>query len=133
MGYWCDAEKARFVAQDVSVTIGAEYFPDARKTVELEIEAVALVLSSLRTRYNNLTSVNRLPPEVYSRIFQHLRSVNSPLDRPHPGTPCKTIGWIKVTHVCHQWRTIALENPGLWSDIPFPLGIRWADEFLRRS
>ncbi|TBU46991.1 hypothetical protein BD309DRAFT_952885 [Dichomitus squalens] len=62
--------------------------------------------------HNNLAPVNALPVEVLSHVFVYLLSP--------PGAPI-TQGhakFLKVAHVCHRWRTIALENPTLWTSFP---------------
>ncbi|TFY50760.1 hypothetical protein EVG20_g11345, partial [Dentipellis fragilis] len=107
----------------------------ARRMLELEMEAVELVTSSLRTRYNALASVNRLSSEMLALVFHSLRQVDTPghrLDR-EVNTPSQIIGWVQVTHVCRQWRNIALEHPSLWSYIAFTLGAQWKEVFFRRS
>ncbi|KZV59757.1 hypothetical protein PENSPDRAFT_543247, partial [Peniophora sp. CONT] len=43
------------------------------------------------------------------------------------------LAWVTITHVCRRWRTIALEDPSLWTDIPFVLSMPWIDAFVSRS
>ncbi|TFY54536.1 hypothetical protein EVG20_g9665 [Dentipellis fragilis] len=104
--------------------------------LELEIEAVRLVLSSLRTRYNAFAHINRLPSEILAHMFHFLRDIYKPIPKDRIGDlslPSQVIGWVQVTHVCRQWRAVALEYPTLWSDITFTLGARWKEEFFHRS
>ncbi|VDC06617.1 unnamed protein product [Peniophora sp. CBMAI 1063] len=43
-----------------------------------------------------------------------------------------TLGWIRYTHVCKEWRNIGLSMPGLWGDI-FPIFPFAAETVLARS
>ncbi|TFY68941.1 hypothetical protein EVG20_g3355 [Dentipellis fragilis] len=136
--YWSEAEKSRFNLQDGPGGIEPRDPSEARKMLDLEMEAVELVMSSLRTRCNALVPVNRLPSEVLVHVFYLLRRIYVPLKKRDPevaklSVPSQIIGWVQVTHVCRQWRNVALENPTLWSDIPFILGDRWTTEFFARS
>ncbi|TFY59749.1 hypothetical protein EVG20_g7672 [Dentipellis fragilis] len=109
--------------------------PDARKEIELEMEAVKLVMSSLRTRYNALAFVNRLPSEVLAHIFQCVREAHmleyTPFNTCAMIVPKKAIQWVDLTHVCRRWRIVAIDHPGLWSHIL--IGTKFTEEFLRRS
>lgn len=42
------------------------------------------------------------------------------------------LGWVKVTHVSTAWRTHALGDATLWTNITLVHGRQWADEMLRR-
>ena len=74
----------------------------------------------MKIRRNALSPISSLPPEVFIAIFSHLCL---------PGTSSSLHGRILdsdyhltrlcVSHVCHQWREIALDQPLLWSHIDF--------------
>ncbi|KAA1475935.1 hypothetical protein DENSPDRAFT_454542 [Dentipellis sp. KUC8613] len=102
----------------------SDHIVTVRKALDLEISAVTVQLCSLRTRYNDVAHVNRLPSEILAHIFGYLQD----LDKPR-----YNLGWLQVTHVCHQWRTAALDHASLWSDILCDFGPRWAEKFLHRS
>ncbi|KAA1475915.1 hypothetical protein DENSPDRAFT_842803 [Dentipellis sp. KUC8613] len=136
--YWQDSEKRRLL--HVSASCGNPCPPghsgvhDMRSVLALEMDAVKKVLSSLSIRYNSLSPANRLPSEILVHIFTFLQVADPPSvieDDSHPTE--YDIGWIYATHVCHHWRTVALEHSSLWSTIVLDLGSRWAAEFLRRS
>ncbi|KAA1473249.1 hypothetical protein DENSPDRAFT_744651, partial [Dentipellis sp. KUC8613] len=93
--------------------------------LEDEIEAMNLAMSNLRTRYNSLSLISSLPPEVLSNIFWY-RMLASPPSR-------NGLGWIEVTHVCRHWRDAALQDHSLWSDITSILGPRWIHRMLDRA
>ncbi|TFY68947.1 hypothetical protein EVG20_g3349 [Dentipellis fragilis] len=140
--YWVNAENARFTQQDGSCAETPTDILDTRRALELEINSIGLLMSSVSARLNALAPVNRLPPETFAHIFHFLR--DSDADRPLPtydpqapptaSLPPRVVGWVPAaTHVCRQWRTAALEHPALWSNIRSELGAEWKREFLRRS
>ncbi|KAA1478187.1 hypothetical protein DENSPDRAFT_661345 [Dentipellis sp. KUC8613] len=140
--YWVSAERSRFASQHgfAGAIMKTQDIPGACRVLELEMGAVGLVMSSLRTRYNSLMSVNRLPSEILALVFHFVRSHCSPWNIAHHRrlrddfrieNLSSATAWVQVTHVCRQWRATALDDPGLWSEII--LGSKWAGEFLRRS
>ncbi|TFY69519.1 hypothetical protein EVG20_g3127 [Dentipellis fragilis] len=68
--------------------------------------------------HNAMLPVAFLPPEVLTYIFTCLALVDIPYTRYSRGS----LGWIQVTHVCHRWRTLALQSPSLWADFTFLKG-----------
>ncbi|KAA1469458.1 hypothetical protein DENSPDRAFT_848903 [Dentipellis sp. KUC8613] len=112
----------------------------ARKGLEAEFEAIGSMVSALRSHYNTLSYINRLPTEMLVRIFVALRHLEPLEDKIRFISKARLytdgrnlIGWLKVTHVCQQWRQAALAYPRLWSDITFSLGPQWRDAMLSRS
>lgn len=84
------------------------------------IEAIRL----LNGQKNDLALVSWLPAEIMASIFSYLTQLQSKHRKWY---------WITVTHVCRNWRQIAMENPELWSCI-YSLRHRDAVEiFLKRS
>ncbi|KAI0781328.1 hypothetical protein BD413DRAFT_464317 [Trametes elegans] len=71
--------------------------------------------------HNSTAAVNRLPTELLTIIF---RLVEAESD--------KSVALINATHVCRQWRNIALDSPFLWTRIVLkhPVAI---ETFLQRS
>ncbi|TFY59406.1 hypothetical protein EVG20_g7797 [Dentipellis fragilis] len=129
--YWDKAERDRFTSQHGSIVIKTPDIPDAREELEVEMKAVELVMSTLRTRYNSLALVNRLPSEVLAHIFQYfhddclLEYTRTFLE------PRRAVQCVNLTHVCRRWRIVAIDHPGLWDHIL--VGTKSTDEFLRRS
>ncbi|KAI0046289.1 hypothetical protein FA95DRAFT_1402506 [Auriscalpium vulgare] len=79
---------------------------------------------------NEQNPAARPPPEVLLHIFSHLATIDIPQRR------ARSLGWLRVTHICQRWRRVALEDPSLWAGnilCPCPLGDRWADAFFSRS
>jgi hypothetical protein len=94
----------------------------ARSKVDGEIQPLETALRPAKSRRNTTALVFRLPPELLCRVFKHVWSMMSG----------KTSQWVKVTHVCSHWRTIAMSFQELWSHIEF--GCReWAQEMLQRA
>ncbi|KAF8207679.1 hypothetical protein K438DRAFT_342486 [Mycena galopus ATCC 62051] len=75
-----------------------------------------------------------LPPEIVSEIFIHILPL-------YPGFPplTGTLSPTSLTHVCREWREIALSIPALWRaislslDNPFEEQVHISDLWLKRS
>ncbi|EIM84483.1 uncharacterized protein STEHIDRAFT_170168 [Stereum hirsutum FP-91666 SS1] len=87
-------------------------------------------MSRINSLRNSLNPFHRLPPEIISRCFHILASMEPPMYkevvstrircRGHVHLECViSLGWIKVTHVCGTWRCVALGDPTLWQDLSF--------------
>ncbi|KAA1475936.1 hypothetical protein DENSPDRAFT_806456, partial [Dentipellis sp. KUC8613] len=131
--YWRSAAEQRLLhSYDQPHCWQGKNLKDVQSALALEIDVVAALLCSLRTRYNAAAPVNRLPPEVLTNIFGILKKVDIP-PTTKPDGPGYHIGWLRLTHVCSQWRSVALHSPCLWTDVIFSLGSNWAEESLQRS
>ncbi len=89
-----------------------------RQVIDAEIKSLEGSIRALRQRRNALAPVSSLPTEVIAVIFSFLRvPVPSILitmyEMPDP------LAWLRVAHVCHYWREIALDQPLFWSHIDF--------------
>ncbi|KAI0648332.1 hypothetical protein C8Q79DRAFT_925264 [Trametes meyenii] len=91
--------------------------PRLQNSVGAITDAV-LHLQSLR---NAGARVQRLPPELLVRIFSYC-----------VWTSREDRDLITVTHVCRQWRAIALNNATLWRTI-FVTSLAKAEAFVQRS
>ena len=88
-----------------------------QQTIDAEIKLLEESLRALKLRRNALSPISSLPPEVFFTIFSLLCV---------PGTSSLGGGTsdyhrtrLHVSHVCHQWREIALDQPLLWSHANF--------------
>ncbi len=70
-----------------------------------------------------------LPPELLAKTFVHCVRWSTPSN---PWLEKPTSSWIKVSHVCRNWRDVALNTPQLWSFVDFDK-VDLAKEFLVRS
>jgi len=68
-------------------------------------------------RLNAFAAINaRLPVEIFQYIFE-LHFSNSS----HLGLGSfNRYGWIRITHVCHYWREVAIQHPLLWTRLVLP-------------
>lgn len=83
---------------------------------------------------NGKAPVARLPPDVLVMVFEECRHMNPQwtgvlsLLRQLPIE-------VRLSHVCSQWRAVALSTPSLWSSIHFPFELKEESlhEYLKRS
>jgi hypothetical protein len=106
--------------------------PSARvaaiSTVDKEIDGAMQFVRSLLTRRNALVPISLLPPEILARVFHFLVLEEPPLSRG------RSLGWIRVTHVCQHWRQVALDDSSLWARIwGVPTNTKWISEMLARA
>jgi hypothetical protein len=85
----------------------------------------------LRLERNALAPVSSLPPEVLAAIFSFLCLHGKPT---LGGKPGHNLARVRLSHVCHQWREIALNQSLLWSHVDFTtLSLAGAAEILARA
>lgn len=103
---------------DSELRFAPDTWSSARKPVEDEISYYLRRIQDLKTRLNTFTWINSIPTELLRMIFLHLAGMCDP-DRLKPALWKKhhPYDWICVTHVCRQWREVALCFPTLWSHI----------------
>ncbi|KAG7099939.1 hypothetical protein E1B28_001732 [Marasmius oreades] len=74
---------------------------------------------------DNSYPISRLPSEILVHIFAYLVTIRSAFMWTRPT-------YLDFTHVCHDWREIALNTPSLWTQPDFRW-LGWVREMLRRS
>ena len=86
--------------------------------------------------------ISRLLPELLSLVFCHVRDAiagksghDHSFERPFEFKRRFAVkNWMKISHVCHSWREVALNTVSLWSHlIVTRSNYKWAEECLRRS
>jgi hypothetical protein len=101
-----------------------------RQGIDAEIKALEGSIRALRRRRNALAPVSSLPTEVILTIFSLSRAPTFII----PGIKPKPLRWLRVTHVCHQWREIALNQSLLWNHLDFnAVSLDGAAEILARA
>ncbi|KAF8642875.1 hypothetical protein AX16_009381 [Volvariella volvacea WC 439] len=100
-----------------------------RAQIDDEIAKLEAQIVQLRVRRNALTLISRLPADHLLRImveYQHMES--------EVPVKWRLIRWIRITHVSHDLRTLALGYPLLWTTIACPaIPANWIGPFLSRS
>jgi len=101
-----------------------------RQAIDAEIRSFEETIRALRLRRNAIAPISSLPPEVFATIFSFVRLP----DRLIPAEEPDQLACLRVSHVCHQWREIALNQPLLWSHVDFTaLTSAGAAEMLARA
>ncbi|KAA1470100.1 hypothetical protein DENSPDRAFT_928624 [Dentipellis sp. KUC8613] len=95
--------------------------------IDRDIQELEGKLCTLRLRRNLVVPISLLPPEILLQFFLCLRAVDIPSRR------TRSLGWIRVTHVCHLWRTLALRTPMLWAEVIVTLRRGTIEHLLRRA
>jgi hypothetical protein len=84
----------------------------------------------LKLRRNALSPISSLPPELFAAIFSFLcfPALQDGDRITHKHTR------FDLSHVCHQWREMALNQPFLWSEVDFSrFSLACAREILARA
>ncbi|KAF8270166.1 hypothetical protein EI94DRAFT_814193 [Lactarius quietus] len=81
-----------------------------QQAIDSEIKSLEGSIKALKHRRNALAPVSSLPPEVFTAIFSYLCLPENP---DHRRTR------LRVSHVCHQWREIVLNQTSLWNHLDF--------------
>ena len=89
-----------------------------RQAIDAEIKSLEESLRVLKYRRNALAPISSLPTEVLDTIFLFARITVS-ASSATPGKKTDSLAWLRVTHVCHRWREIALNQPLLWNHVNF--------------
>ncbi|TFK68623.1 hypothetical protein BDN72DRAFT_841522 [Pluteus cervinus] len=106
---------------------------EVRKKLDEQITDLRSQLRILCATRNALTPINRVPPEILSRIFSYVQdSFIKQEDGWEIGIPSNFINWTWVSHVSQYWRNVALECASLWTIIPLNK-TRYAEEAFLRS
>jgi F-box-like len=88
------------------------------RSLDNDIESLEVSIRALKSRRNSLAPISRLPPETMATIFSFVSSPGIPI-LPSPNAKPDRLVWLRVAHVCHLWREIALNQPRFWSHIDF--------------
>ncbi|KAH8987724.1 hypothetical protein EDB86DRAFT_3081903 [Lactarius hatsudake] len=106
---------------------------DQRQSIDAEIRSLEESIQALRRRRNALAPISSLPTEVVVTIFSFLR-VRVTLLAFKLGAKSEGPAWLRVAHVCHRWREIALNQPLFWSHVDFTtVSSAGAAEILARA
>ena len=108
-----------------------------RKAIDDEIKSLEGSIRALRHQRNALAPISSLPTEVILTIFSLMHAPGTSRGTSShvmQGEESDCLAWLRMAHVCHQWREIALNQPLFWSHVNFttvsPAG---AAEILARA
>ena len=88
-------------------------------------------IRALRLQRNALAPISSLPPEIFATIFSFLPHMLSSIK---PRKMLDPLAWLRYSHVCHQWREIALNQPLLWCRVNFTnISLVGAAQILARA
>ncbi|KAI9453567.1 hypothetical protein BJY52DRAFT_835882 [Lactarius psammicola] len=106
-----------------------------RKAIDAEIESLEGSIRALRLRRNALAPISSLPAEVITTIFSSLHlHVTLSAFKLGEEPDLDDLAWLRVAHVCHQWREIALNQPLFWGHVDFTtISSAGAAEILARA
>ena len=90
-----------------------------QEAIDAEIKSLEESILTLKQRRNALAPISSLPIEVISTIFSILRVpvAQSPLTLTALSENPGNLPWFRISHVCHHWREIALDQPLFWSHL----------------
>ncbi|KAI0275198.1 hypothetical protein BC834DRAFT_36901 [Gloeopeniophorella convolvens] len=112
-------------------SLSSESPEDLRRAIDGELRSLEESTLALKFRRNGLAPISRLPPETIATIFFFLPLVSNSDNFSGKRTP---LPWLRVAHVCHRWREIALSQPRFWSHINFAsVSIDGMSEILSRA
>lgn len=83
---------------------------DIMNRVQKRVSDLEREVYLLKSHRNAVASNIPLPAELLAKVF-------CILEQSSRGTSWKALEWVRVTHVCRHWRTVALECPALWGYI----------------
>ncbi|GJE98142.1 F-box protein [Phanerochaete sordida] len=102
----------------------AHLAPEEHTRIAAEVEHYLLKAAGLQRRLNASSAVMRLPDELLAEIL--LLCIPGWCDRlppvftgwrPSGWNMPERRGWMRLAHVCHHWREVALHTPRLWNHV----------------
>ncbi|KDQ14052.1 hypothetical protein BOTBODRAFT_33164 [Botryobasidium botryosum FD-172 SS1] len=93
---------------------------EERVRFDLAAEVLLLEVSRIRAKRNAFSPINKLPVELFSRIFLFGALSDIRDSAPLPSSS------IAASHVCRRWRQISLSTPSLWTHFRLKTCCEWA-------
>ncbi|KAF8267390.1 hypothetical protein EI94DRAFT_1924775 [Lactarius quietus] len=98
----------------------------------LPTKVIVIIFSYFRLPSHSVSTISSLPDEVIDDLFRSCRLPGTP--PPGRSPDHRSLAWLRVAHVCHRWREIALNYPLFWSHVDFTnLTLAGAREILARA
>ncbi|KAI0318441.1 hypothetical protein OF83DRAFT_21102 [Amylostereum chailletii] len=83
-------------------------------------------------RSTKSTPIDTIPSDILDFVFSICVAAEPPISSASIHVS-RSLGWIRLTHVCRMWRHTALHNPLLWTNLVLSLGPRWLEEGIKRA
>lgn len=105
---------------------------DVRRKCEQEVAMLQSRIVDKKRQINNKIPAVTLIPELLVEVFKYCQ-------QGLPGWRATFLyrgmyKWLRVTHVCHRWREVALQYANLWNDVyATDINLELVKLFLRRS
>ncbi|KAH6905230.1 hypothetical protein BKA70DRAFT_509313 [Coprinopsis sp. MPI-PUGE-AT-0042] len=109
---------------------------EARKLLDDRLLEKEKEIIDIKHERNQLAPVSRLPVEVLARVFlDRARSPESTTQDTQYAfkTGQYQVLWMGVSHVCRQWREVALGCSELWSVLNPRISTKWIEAMIKRS
>ncbi|KAF8147702.1 hypothetical protein B0H34DRAFT_863663 [Crassisporium funariophilum] len=87
------------------------------KELTEQMATMNIIISAIRSRYNALLPVNKLPVEALATIFEMVQDYQESFPPLSSDELRGSTSWLSVTRVCHHWRKASLLFPRLWRNI----------------
>lgn len=105
--------------------------PTERMSIRAKIQQYADAILKLRSRWNIISPVSRLPNEILTEIFA-IHEENC-FEFESYSEVHYADGWMVFAHVCRHWREVALNCSTLWNYIGFGAPLDCVSEMFARS
>jgi F-box-like len=92
--------------------------------LDVEIARLSSRLLELKRKKNSSTKISSLPSELLCSVFVFCRDT-------WPEKPRAKMAWVVITHVCHDWRVLALGYSSLWGHLDSSVGYKWLSTLLQ--
>ncbi|OJT15510.1 hypothetical protein TRAPUB_7381 [Trametes pubescens] len=107
-------------------------FARLQKSIKQNIIAHDRKAAQLRSQYNSLLPIARIPPEVLLEVFLYQVAMlrkEATSQLPGDDLACQCYSpyykWLNVSQVCGRWREIALDCTPLWTWLALDLRASW--------
>ncbi|KAL0960138.1 hypothetical protein HGRIS_011774 [Hohenbuehelia grisea] len=113
----------------------------AQKAIKDEIVQYTTRIQSLKSQWNTLSPISRLPDDVLFEVFKDIVWIDTNFDLfgwgedhyGHDAEAHRRVRCPSFTQVCHRWRQLSLDSPSLWQYISLTHPSKWMMEQIRRS
>ncbi|KAI0784771.1 hypothetical protein C8Q75DRAFT_369229 [Abortiporus biennis] len=102
-----------------------------RQSIHESVAQLYAEIENLKRHLYTLTPIGFLPPELLLEIFIFYVADHRNESSTNPSLPPYL--WIRLTHVCHHWRNVALGYCLLWDEITITKNPSHCKEMIQRS